>query len=571
MKILGLCYDVWMASAALIEDGKVIAAAPEERFTRIKREREFPKNAIDFCLKKAGCTLEDIDYIALGWNPGSHLKRYNPRYSKTIRWRAEYLYTVPNSIIQFSDDKIIKSIEENLILKNNKKLKIIYVGHHLSHAANAYFLSPFNEAAIFSSDGRGEDECGYYAHAKGNKIVDSIGTINFPHSIGLFYMTFTEYLGFQTHSDEWKVMALGAYVEKEENPYYEKIRKLIKVRDDGDLWVDLSYFDYYLQDQLNFFSKRFVKEMGEPRMREDKLEKRHYLIAGALQKVTEEILTECLNFLYNKTNSKNLVVNGGTFMNSLFNGKILQQTKFENLFISSCPDDSGTCIGAALYVYNDVMGEDAKRETQIHNFYGPEFSEEEIKKALEDYKLKYEYIENIEEYTSKEIEKGNIIGWFQGRMEFGQRALGNRSILADPRDPKMKDKINACIKYRESFRPFAPSILEENKDEYFEIEKDTYVPFMEKVYLIKEEKRKIIPAVTHADGTGRLQTVSKESNPRYYKLISEFGKRTGVPIILNTSFNLNGEPIVCSPKDAIRTFYSCGLDMLVIGNYVVKK
>jgi carbamoyltransferase len=347
------------------------------------------------------------------------------------------------------------------------------------------------------------------------------------------------------------------------------MKKIIKFQN-GQVELDLSYFSYYLYDQLYFYSEKLVKEFGEPRKTDSELTERHYQIAGALQAITEEVLEKCLNHLYEIVGSKNVVVSGGVFMNSVFNGKITQRTRFEDMFISSCPDDSGASIGAALYVYN-IKAKDAKREVQSHNYYGPEFTNDEIKDILKKYKIVKEYKTNVEEYVAKAIASGKMVGWFQGRMEFGQRALGNRSILCDPRDPKMKDKINSAVKYRESFRPFAPSILEEYKLEYFDMPRNVSVPFMERVYVINNEKQKTIPAVTHIDGTGRLQTVRKEDNPRYYRLIQEFQKITGIPVVLNTSFNLNGEPIVCTPTDAIRTFYSCGLDMLVLGNYVIEK
>ncbi|MFA6432163.1 MAG: carbamoyltransferase C-terminal domain-containing protein, partial [Candidatus Margulisiibacteriota bacterium] len=352
--------------------------------------------------------------------------------------------------------------------------------------------------------------------------------------------------------------------------YYKKIKSLIKFQKDGKIELDLSYFSYYLHDQLHLYSDKFVKEFGAPRQKNDAYQEKHRQIAAALQKVVEEILAQCLNHLHDITKLDKVVVAGGVFMNSVFNGKILTKTKFKDVFITSSPDDSGTSIGAALHVYHE-KAKHAKRFVMDENYFGPEFSDAEIKKALDNYRIKYQKMDKIEAYAAKKIAEGKLIGWFQGKMEFGQRSLGNRSILCDPRDGSMKDKVNLAVKYRESFRPFAPSVLEERAEEYFEIEKNMRVPFMEKVCMIRKEKQKVIPAVTHVDGSGRLQTVSKRTNPRYHRLISEFRKITGVPVLLNTSFNLNGEPIVCTPTDAIRTFYSCGLDMLVIGDYVVKK
>jgi carbamoyltransferase len=567
MKVIGLSADTWIASATLVEDGKIIAGVAEERLNRQKMYKGFPSKSIDFCLKKAGCSINDIDYIVVAWNPGRHIRRYNSRFSNMPRWRAEHLYAIPNSLIQFFDDKEIESIEQELQFKNSK-CKIIYIDHHLAHSANAFFLSPFKDAAIITVDGKGENETSTYAIGN-DKSIKKLGATEFPHSLGLFYGTFTEFLGFRPDSDEWKVMALSSYI-KDENPYYKKVKDLIKVLPDGRIEMDLTYFGYYLHDGLHMYTDKFVKKFGEPRKKNSELTQRHYQIAHAMQRVSEDILTDCLNHLYDITKLDKVVVSGGSFMNSVFNGKLLSKTKFNDVFISSCPDDSGISIGAALYICNKY-NKDTKRYPQIHNYYGPEFSNDEIKKTLDVYNIKYEFVEDVEKFAAEKIANGKLIGWFQGKLEFGQRALGNRSIVCDARDPQMKDKVNSAVKYREAFRPFAPSILEEAREEYFDIEKNTFVPFMEKVYMIKKEKQKLLPAVTHVDGSGRLQTVNKEVNPKYYKLISEFNKITGVPIILNTSFNLNGEPIVCSPKDAIRTFYSCGLHILILGNYVITK
>lgn len=567
MKILGICSDIIITSAVLFEDGKVVAGAAEERFLRQKMFRGFPMNAVKFCLKEAGCKLEDIDCIALGWNPGLHLKPSSLRFGSVVRWRGELLHSIPHALLSLAESKDVDYVEQSLKQKD-KEIKVIYVTHHQSHAANAFFISPFNESAILTIDGRGECDTAAFFRGSGNKIHE-LKTIKLPHSLGLFYGAFTEYLGFTPHSDEWKVMALAAKHFKN-NKYYEKVKKLITLLDDGTFELDLGYFNYYLGDRNNWYSPKFVTLFGQPRDPEKELTDDHYELAEALQMVSEEAVVHMLNWLQKETALKNIVVSGGFFMNSVFNGKILQKTRFKKIFISSCPDDSGTSLGAALYAYNHIYGFKS-REEQIHNYYGPEFNNEEIKETLDKYKINYSYVEDIEKQTAKFIAEGKITGWFQGKMEFGQRALGNRSILADPRDPDMKDKVNKAVKYRETFRPFAPSILEENVSEYFECDKDDRVPFMEKVFMIRSGKRKLIPAVTHIDGSGRLQTVSKNTNPKYYRLISEFEKLSGIPIVLNTSFNLKGEAIVCTPTDALRTFFSCGLDVLVLGNYVVTK
>jgi carbamoyltransferase len=567
MRILGLLSQFWISSAALLEGGKVIAGAAEERFNREKVSRKFPHSAINFCLDSAGIGIEDVDYIALGWNPGIHIRQYNRRFSETFRWHAEFLYNVPNSLFRHRKNTNVSWVEQTF--KHDKgETKIIYVTHHLAHAANGFYLSPFKEAAILTVDGRGEDQTAFFGFGKNNKISE-LQTIAFPHSLGLFYSTVTQFLGFDPHVDEWKVMALASYGRRN-NEFYKKFKKIVRLLPDGMFELDMNFFEYHMHDKPNFYSKKFLAEFGMPRTPNSDISDRHKEIAAGLQQITEEVLTHMLAWLHSKTKQKNLVVNGGVFMNSVFNGMIPKVTPFKNVFISSCPDDSGIAIGAAAYVHHDILGL-PRMQPQVHNYWGPSFEDEEIKNAIDKYGLKSERVKNIEQHTAQLIADGKIVGWFQGRMEFGQRALGNRSILADPRRKEMKDRVNMSVKYRENFRPFAPSILEEKVGDYFECASTDRVPFMERVYHIRSDKQSVIPAVTHVDGTGRLQTVSKRYNPRYYKLITEFEKKTGVPVLLNTSFNLKGEPIVMTPTDAIRTFMSSGLDALVMGTFIITK
>ena len=567
MRIVGLLSQFWISSAVLFKDGKVVAGAAEERFNRQKVSRDFPHNAIRYCLKEAGSTIEDVDYIAVGWNPAIHISNYNRRFSDIFRWHAEFLYNIPNNIFRHRADKRMGHVEQ-IFTHPKGTTKIIYVTHHLAHAANGFYPSPFKEAAILTVDGRGEDATAFFGVGKNNKITE-LQTIAFPQSLGLLYSSVTQFLGFEPHVDEWKVMALASYATRN-NAYYKKLKKIIKLKADGTFEFDLAYFEYYLHDKPALWGGRLRELFGEPRVADDPLLKRHYEIAAALQQITEETLVHMLVWLHKKTKQKNLVVSGGVFMNSVFNGKIQDLTPFKNVFISSCPDDSGIALGAAAYVHHDVLGLPRMQPLE-HNYWGPEYDEGEIAETLEKYKLRATRAADIEKKAAQLLAEGKIIGWFQGRMEFGQRALGNRSILADPRNPKMKDLVNRVIKYREAFRPFAPSILEERVDEYFECARDASVPFMERVFQIKKSKQKEIPAVVHIDGSGRLQTVSKKTNPRYYKLIQEFEKLTGVPVVLNTSFNLKGEPIVMTPTDAIRTFHTSGLDALIMGNYCLVK
>lgn len=567
MRILGLLSQFWISSAVLLADGKIVAGAAEERFNREKMSRKFPHAAIDYCLKEGDIKIDDVDYIAVGWNPGVHIQSYNRRFSETFRWHAEFLYNIPNSILRHRKDKRVPYVEQ--IFKHTKgETKIIYVTHHLAHAANGFYLSPYKESAILTADGRGEDETAFFGIGKNNKIT-AIKTVAHPQSLGNFYSSVTQFLGFDPHSDEWKVMALASYGSRD-NEYYKKFKQILKLLPDGMFELDLSYFDYYLHDKQHYYSPKFLELFGQAREKDAPTLQQHKEISAALQQITEETLSHMLHWLYKKTKQKNLVVSGGVFMNSVFNGKITTLSPFKNVFISSCPDDSGIATGAAAYVHHDILGL-PRMEPQEHNYWGPGYSDKEIKEIIEKYKLRATHVPNIEKHVASLINDGKIVGWFQGKMEFGQRALGNRSILADPRRSEMKDLVNRCVKYREGFRPFAPSILEESVEEYFECKKGSKVPFMERVFQIRKEKRALIPAVTHIDGSGRLQTVSRTTNSRYYALIKEFERLSGIPIVLNTSFNLKGEPVVMTPTDAIRTFMSSGLDVLVLGSYVLSK
>jgi carbamoyltransferase len=568
MKILGIGDDVWISSAALIEDGYVVAAAPEERFNRRKMSKVFPDRAIDFCLRQAGCGLDVVERIVVAWNPGAHIRSASSRYIGTPRWRGEYLVNVPGNILSQFGSPEVNGMAEHIHM-TGRDTRIDFVNHHLAHAASAFFPSPFDKAAILTVDGRGEEETCTWSLAQDNQIK-KLQAVYMPHSLGLMYGTFTEYLGFRPHSDEWKVMALAPYGKKG-NAYYPRIRALVNLLDDGRFELDLSYFAYYFFDrQPTMYTSKLTELLGPSRNRSDSIEQRHCDIAWTLQQVFEETFAHMLVRLHSLTGESRLAIAGGCAMNSVYNGKIAETSPFKEVFISSCPDDSGVSVGAALYGYHCLLG-GQKRYVQEHNYWGPSYSTKEIEDTLRKYKIRAEYHNDIVREAARLLSKGKLMGWFQGAMEFGQRALGNRSILADPRDAHVKDLVNAAVKYRESFRPFAPAILEERAREYCELPPGVTVPFMEKVYPVRPDKRELIPAVVHVDGTARLQTVSRQTNPRFYDLIWYFGQLTGVPVLLNTSFNLNGEPIVCSPTDAIRTFYSCGLDALVLGDYLVLK
>jgi carbamoyltransferase len=568
MKVLGISPDVWISSAALIVDGKLVAAVPEERLTRQKMTAAFPSKAIDFCLSRAGLKMKDIDEVAIAWNPGAHLRSASGRHLAAPKWRGEYLGTFPSYINRHLGDPEITGIEQVLRM-GSESTKIRYVNHHECHVASSFFLSPFKEAATLTVDGRGELETCTWSHCNGNDLK-KLMSIELPYSLGLFYSTITEFLGFQAHSDEWKVMALASYGEAK-NQYYKKLKDLIWLKDDGRFEMDLSYFSYYLFDkQPHMFTQKLEDLLGPARKKKDDFNQRHNDIARALQEVFEETFSHMLHALHRLTGLKNLTIAGGAAMNSVYNGKIHLTTPFENVFISSCPDDSGVSVGAALYSYKKVH-QQSGNFAQSHNSWGPGYSDEEIEDTLQKYKVSFTKSKDVFTETAKMLTQKQLVGWFQGQMEFGQRALGNRSIIADPRDPSAKDRINAAVKYREGFRPFAPAILAEDAPLFFEMPKGEKVNFMEKVFPVRREKRELIPAVVHEDGSGRLQTVEEDSAPEFYKLISKFKEMTNVPIIINTSFNLNGEPVVCTPTDAIRTFFSCGLDALVLGSYIIRK
>jgi carbamoyltransferase len=418
-------------------------------------------------------------------------------------------------------------------------------------------------------DGRGEKHTGQLGVARGHE-VEVFEEILYPHSIGLFYGAVTQFLGFKPDGDEWKVMALGSYADSD-NEFYEDLASLVRVDDSGRFDLALDYFEFYNMVDSRMFSDKFVHRFGAPRKRDEEIQPHHQQLAAAAQRIFEISVAKILTSLQERTGMSNVALSGGCFMNSVFNGKIDQLTPFSQSYISSCPDDSGTSVGAALFLEAQLSGQKSASPPQ-HNYWGPSYTDKQCLEATERYRLPgVEVVEDPSVRAAADLVDGKIVGWFQGGMEFGQRALGSRSILLDPRREDGKDVINAAVKYRESFRPFAPAILAERVADYFDCAPDTRVPFMERVLPFRKDKQDEVPAVVHADGSGRLQTVEREHAPRYRALIEEFDRITGVPIVLNTSFNLNGEPVVCSPEDAIRTFYTCALDVLYLGNVRIAK
>ncbi|MBW7913339.1 MAG: carbamoyltransferase [Taibaiella sp.] len=574
MTILGINAYHADSSAAIFVDGKLIAATEEERFTRVKHWAGFPALAIKFCLQEAGITLEQLDYIAIGRDPKA--KRAN----KLAFIAKNPLANAGLIMDRLKNAKNVSSLEEEFqkafgVSASVIKPKIHQVEHHRSHLASAFFASPFDEAAILSIDGSGDFTTTMIAVGKGNKIV-VLDSVDFPVSAGLFYTAFTQYLGFPHYGDEYKVMGLAPYGEAK---YVDDIKKMLKFTDNGLFTWEQKYFTSPSQIKLDYenniptvsqlYTSKIEDVFGPARKKGDELTQKHKDMAASVQRVCEELIMHILNHLYKKTGLKNVCIAGGVAQNSVANGKVLSQTPFEQLYIPSAGHDAGISMGAGLYLYNHIL--DMPRAEPIYSAYtGSRFSNDEIEAYLKERGVKYTRYSDDELYdrvTNKLLEPG-VVGWFSGRAEFGPRALGGRSIIADPRNPKAKDLLNSKIKRRESFRPFAPSILKDYVGEYFTRVED--VPFMEKVLPIKPEKHAEIPAVTHVDGTGRLQTVMKEVSPRYYALIDTFRKKTGTPILLNTSFNEN-EPIVNTPEEALNCFLRTDMDMLVLENIVLEK
>ncbi len=567
MNVLGICHDVLICSAALVRDGKVVAAIAEERLDRIKQSRVFPPLAVQKCLEMGGLALSDVDEIAIAWNPGIDLETIPGGYLTGRRWRTEHLSQVPARMMQMlgtmaTDEVTISGAAQGCP-------PITFINHYDAHVGKALFGSPFEKAAILVLDGRAEKQTSLLAVGHGTK-VEKLAEVRFPHSLGLFYGTITQMLGFKPDGDEWKVMALASYASSD-NEYYPIIKSLISIADDGTFEMALDHFEYHNFFDRRMYADKLAKKLGGVRKRNEPLTDKHEKIAAAMQRVFEESVTEILKKLHARAGTDNLVVAGGCFMNSVYNGKIEEQTPFKNVYIGSAPDDSGTAVGAALWLDAQRSGK-RNPEAIRHNYWGPEYTDEQCLDVARRFKISSAtVVDDPAARAAKDLVDGKIIGWFQGRMEFGQRALGNRSILLDPRRKDGKDIVNAAIKFREAFRPFAPAILLEKTHEWFECAPGTKVPFMERVLQFRPEKREIVPAVVHADGSGRLQTVDRDSSPRYHALIEAFEKLTGVPIVLNTSFNLNGEAIVCSPEDAIRTFYTCALEVLYLGNVRITK
>lgn len=587
MYILGISAYYHDSAAALIKDGDIIAAAQEERFSRKKHDHRFPTNAIKYCLSEARISIDKIDYVAF----------YDKPFLKFERLLETYLTYAPIGIKSF-----IKAmplwIKEKLWMKELIKSELGYEGtvlfpeHHESHAASAFYASPFQEAAFLTMDGVGEWTTTSYGTGSGNKL-NIIADIKFPHSLGLLYSAFTYYTGFKVNSGEYKVMGLAPYGEPK---YVDLIlNELMDLKEDGSFKLNMKYFNYCAG--LTMTNSKFHKLFGgDPRKPESKLTQREMDLARSVQDVTEEVMLRSARHVKNETGMDYLVLAGGVALNCVANGKILRENIFEDIWIQPAAGDAGGALGAALYVWYQYLDNprtaDNKNDSQQGSYLGPEYSEKSIKKFLDENEISYEYIENedlLTEKVSDLINEENVIGWFQGRMEFGPRALGSRTIIGDARSVKMQATMNLKIKFRESFRPFAPSVLEERISDYFEIDRPS--PYMLLVADVKKERQKKmteveqklfgidklnilrsdIPAVTHIDYSARIQSVNKNTNPRYHKVIKKLDEKYGCGVIVNTSFNVRGEPIVCAPQEAYTCFMRTDMDYLILGNFILDK
>jgi len=592
MHILGISCYFHDAAAALIRDGVLIAATEEERFSRKKHDYGFPHLAIEFCLRRAGIAASDLDYVVF----------YEKPFVKFRRILESSLATYPRSWGAFPE-AMTHWMKEKLWTRNliQEALgvpakRILFSEHHLSHAASAFFCSPFEEAAVLTVDGVGEwtsTATGYGRapwNGRGRSELLLTNEIRFPHSLGLLYSAFTAFLGFEVNEGEYKVMGMAPYGHPR---YLDRVAEILHLERDGSFWLDLDYLSYHYSDR-NSFNSKFIRLFGDPRVPESEFYTRssglpasydqrslqrneHYAdVAASIQTATEEALVAMARHLYDTTKMPRLCFAGGVAYNSMANGRLLRETPFQEVYVQPAAGDSGGAVGAALWAYHVIL-QQPRTFIMDHVYWGAEFSDESIEAALRENRLSVERAGSERELLDEvagAIAKGLVIGWYQGRTEWGPRALGNRSILADPRRAEMKHIVNEKVKFREPFRPFAPSIPEWAVSEYVdmgEVSRTHPARFMLSVESVRAEKRDVIPAVTHANGTCRPQVVSRETNPRYAQLIERFGEQTGVPVLLNTSFNLRGEPIVNTPRDAIKTFLASGIDWLVLGDYVVKK
>ena len=593
MRILGISAYYHDSAAALIEDGRVAAAAQEERFTRKKHDAEFPSHAIRYCLEEAGVDLDQVDYVTFYEKPFLKFERLLETYlAQAPRGFTSFRAAMPVWIKEklFQKSNLVKALNE-LSETDDIEKKLLFAEHHQSHAASAFYPSPFDEAVVLTMDGVGEWATTSISVGHGN-VLDAKREILWPHSLGLLYSAFTYYTGFRVNSGEYKVMGLAPYGE----PRFSDLimENLVDVKEDGSFWLDQSYFNY--ASGLTMTSEKFHALFGgAPRDPDSLVTQREMDLAASVQHVTEEVVLRMARNLADTYGIANLCMAGGVALNCVANGKLLRDGRFKNVWVQPAAGDAGGALGAALAAYHDHLKAERKpngaMDAMAGSYLGPAFSQGDIEKRLKALGAKFKVLKEAEfiSRTAQALDDGKAVGWFSGRMEFGPRALGARSILGDPRNPQMQKTLNLRIKYRESFRPFAPSVLREDVGEYFELDVDS--PYMLLVADVQKKRRKKmsakdeglfgidklniprsdIPAVTHVDYSARVQTVHKETNPRYYALLKAFKKRTGCAVLVNTSFNVRGEPIVCTPEDAFHCFMGTELDCLAIGNCFLEK
>lgn len=574
MIILGLNAYHGDSAACIVVDGKLIFAIEEERIRRVKHWAGFPIESIKLCLKAANVSIHDVDYVGISRNPSAHLHK-KLMFSLTKLPKLSSIKDRLNNASKIGDIKESLAKEFNVKV-DDLKLKVQKVEHHRAHLASSFFVSEFDEAALISVDGFGDFASAMTGKGKSNSM-EVYDYVEFPHSMGIFYSAMTQYLGFWNYGDEYKVMGLAPYGEPK---YVNELKKVVSSTSNGFYELNLDYFVHHsdgvdmvwengIPTMGRIFSKKLEELFGKTRDKDAELNQFHKDFAASVQKTYENILFHMLNHLHSKTKLDAVCISGGCAQNSVANGKIFANTPFKKVYSPPAGYDAGTAVGAAFFIWNQLLGQ-PRTDTMFHAYWGSSFTDTDIEKVLTAEKIEFQKLSDDELYekTTTALMDGKVVGWFQGAMEWGPRALGNRSILGDPRRTDMRDILNLKIKRRESFRPFAPSILEEFVPEYFE---ETYpVPFMEKVYQVKKDKHLVIPAVTHVDGSGRLQSVSKKQNERYWNLIATFKEKTGVPVLLNTSFNEN-EPIVHLPFEALDCYLRTNMDVLVIGNYYIAR
>ncbi len=561
MNILGIGGYSHDSAAVLVCDGRIVAGVAEERLTRVKHQGGVPREAVRYCLETAGLKPDDIDHIGCYMRPGLRLMRRAP-------YRLAQIVRSPKYSLGYIAYEAIHNTQYAWGMRSlcGKRTRLHFLEHHPAHAASAFLVSPYDEAALLTVDYIGEWAATWMGIGRGTHITQ-LDAVNYPQSLGVFYSALTDYLGFRRASDEYKVMGLASYGEP---AYYDDFARIVRPGPNGRYTMDMSWFQcqYLPGSRLGYFSKKFIGHFGPPRRKDEPIEERHRNIAASAQRILEDVVLSMARALAKRTGLKHLCMAGGVALNCAMNGRLLREGPFESIFVQPASGDDGIAIGAALQLHHRFTGA-PRGEVMRDACIGPAYSNAEIRAFLDLAKIPYIETDNAPERAAELIAEGLIVGWYQGRMEYGPRALGSRSILADPTRADMKDLINKYVKHREEFRPFAPSVLVERAGEYFE--GCTESPFMLFVYPVRAEKRAAVPAITHVDGTARVQTVAKDVNPKYYALIEAFERLRGAPMVLNTSFNVNKEPIVNTPADAVRCFYSTGMDALVLGDFVVRK